>query len=235
MTDKQLFKLALDALEQTLETLDNENSKPGGAIADTIWHSEHETLFDYLTSTIDVFKERLAQPEQEPICPDCKAKVLYECVACSSNNYPPPQRTEQVPVAHLWECLGRWSAYLANNGTQAECAPPSWLVEAVKNATTPPQRTEQEPVAWQFFQGGKWHNGMEVNDHRNHTEAAGVPVRDLYATPPQPKQEPVAWPCLIDSADFSENTITLVMQCEDYKVSAGTHWLSTTPPKEKNT
>ena len=29
---------------------------------------------------------------QEPVCPDCKAKVLYECVACSSNNYP-PQRT----------------------------------------------------------------------------------------------------------------------------------------------
>ena len=46
------------------------------------------------------------------------------------------------------------------------------------------------------------------------------------------EQEPVAWPCLIDSADFSENTITLVMQCEDYKVSAGTHYLSTTPPKE---
>ena len=45
------------------------------------------------------------------------------------------------------------------------------------------------------------------------------------------EQEPVAWPCLIDSADFSENTITFVMQCEDYKVSAGTHWLSTTPPK----
>jgi hypothetical protein len=31
-----------------------------------------------------------AQPEQqvEPICPECKAAVLYECVACSSNNYP---------------------------------------------------------------------------------------------------------------------------------------------------
>ena len=28
----------------------------------------------------------MAQPEPE--CPDCKAKVLYECVACSSNNYP---------------------------------------------------------------------------------------------------------------------------------------------------
>lgn len=46
------------------------------------------------------------------------------------------------------------------------------------------------------------------------------------------EQEPVAWPCLIDSADFSENTITLVMQCEDYKVTAGRHWLSTNSPKE---
>ena len=34
---------------------------------------------------------------QEPVCPDCKAKVLYECVACSSNNYPP--QPEQEPVA----------------------------------------------------------------------------------------------------------------------------------------
>jgi len=53
------------------------------------------------------------------------------------------------------------------------------------------------------------------------------------AQPPQrTEQEPVAWPCLIDSADFSKGTITVVMQCDDYKISAGTHWLSTTPPKE---
>ena len=32
--------------------------------------------------------------EQEPVCPDCKAKVLYECVACSSNNYPPKTKQE---------------------------------------------------------------------------------------------------------------------------------------------
>tara|TARA_R110000823_G_scaffold235561_1_gene361508 strand:+ start:2014 stop:2229 length:216 start_codon:yes stop_codon:yes gene_type:complete len=31
----------------------------------------------------------------EPTCPECKAKVLYECVACSSNNYPPQQRKKQ--------------------------------------------------------------------------------------------------------------------------------------------
>ena len=46
----------------------------------------------------------------------------------------------QEPVAHLWECLGRWSAYLVCNGKQAECSPPSWLVEAIQNATTPPKR-----------------------------------------------------------------------------------------------
>ena len=34
----------------------------------------------------------LERTEQEPVCPECKAVVLYECVACSSNNYP-PQRT----------------------------------------------------------------------------------------------------------------------------------------------
>jgi hypothetical protein len=39
-----------------------------------------------------------------------------------------------------------------------------------------------------------------------------------------------AWPCLIAEADFSQNTMTLTMQCEDYKVSARQHWLSTTPP-----
>jgi hypothetical protein len=95
MTDKDAMKLALEALE--------------------FW-DVHGRLHQPTEEAITALKERLAQPEQEP-------------------------------VAHLWECLGRWSAYLVNNGTQAECAPPSWLVEAVKNATTPPQRkplTKQE-------------------------------------------------------------------------------------------
>jgi hypothetical protein len=36
-----------------------------------------------------------AQPPQrtEPTCPECKAEVLYECVACSSNNYPSKETT----------------------------------------------------------------------------------------------------------------------------------------------
>jgi hypothetical protein len=51
----------------------------------------------------------------------------------------PAQPAVQETVAHLWECLGRWSAYLVANGDQADCAPPSWLVDAVKKATQPAQ------------------------------------------------------------------------------------------------
>jgi hypothetical protein len=82
-----------------------------------------------------------AQPAQEPM----------ECLDCGSNNVGIPatydslvdsvkSQPAQEPVAHLWECLGRWSVYLVSNGEQAECAPPSWLVDAIQNATTPPKR-----------------------------------------------------------------------------------------------
>jgi len=57
------------------------------------------------------------------------------CIACDARAQP-----AQEPVAHLWECLGKWSAYLVTNGKQADCAPPSWLVEAIQNATAPPKR-----------------------------------------------------------------------------------------------
>jgi hypothetical protein len=46
-----------------------------------------------MQSSVDKAVNAMAQPKQgEPVCPECKAGVLYECVACSSNNYP-PQRT----------------------------------------------------------------------------------------------------------------------------------------------
>jgi hypothetical protein len=44
------------------------------------------------------------------------------------------------------------------------------------------------------------------------------------------KQEPVAWPCEIEEADFEKDTITLKMLTSQYVVRAGKHWLSTTPP-----
>lgn len=50
-----------------------------------------------------------------------------------------PALEQGEAVTKLWECLGIWSAYLARNGEQAELSPPSWLMDAVKNATTPQQ------------------------------------------------------------------------------------------------
>jgi hypothetical protein len=66
----------------------------------------------------------------EPTCPECKAEVLYECVACSSNNYPP--QPEQEPVAYpdgdvVGPCVcGSWPG-----GKCLKCP----------RITTPPQRT----------------------------------------------------------------------------------------------
>jgi hypothetical protein len=80
----------------------------------------------------------------------------------------------------------------------------------------------QEPVAWMDADG----NVSDNNDHK----CFPIP---LYTHQPQRmEQEPVImWPCHIIEADFHERTITLGMECGDYKVSAGTHWLSTHPPQ----
>jgi len=102
MTDREAMKLALFALDIV---------------------KIHYTQSRHINEAITALKERLADPmrevqrlgqeiEQEPICPECKAEVLYECVACSSNNYP-PQRTwvglTDDEVKHEW---GVWKASL---------------------------------------------------------------------------------------------------------------------------
>jgi len=49
---------------------------------------------------------------------------------------------QELAVQHLWECLGRWSSYLAVNGTKANMAPPNWLLDAVKAATSQSPKRE---------------------------------------------------------------------------------------------
>ena len=60
---------------------------------------------------VEPMKLYLEPPQQqaEPTCPDCKAAVLYECVACSSNNYPPKQQAE--PVTR--EGFEKWAKFAA--------------------------------------------------------------------------------------------------------------------------
>jgi hypothetical protein len=47
------------------------------------------------------------EPEQgqEPECPECKAVVLYECVACSNNNYPPRREWVGLTDDEIGEAL----------------------------------------------------------------------------------------------------------------------------------
>ena len=64
--------------------------------------------------------------EQEPICPECKAAVLYECVACSSNNYPTRTSadTKNTPAAAQRKPLtDEWIQSRCNQG---------WVFETVK-------------------------------------------------------------------------------------------------------
>jgi hypothetical protein len=84
MTDREAMKLALFALDIV---------------------KIHYTQSRHINEAIAALKERLLpdpmyevqrlgqEIEQEPICPVCKAEVLYECVACSSNNYPQKETT----------------------------------------------------------------------------------------------------------------------------------------------
>jgi hypothetical protein len=110
------------------------------------------------------------------------------------------------------------------------------LEVGTKLYTTPPAAPVQEPViagslSVRYFRGCKSMTNADFDYEGDLPEGDYT----LYTTPPAqpaPVQEPVAWPCLIAEADFSQNTVTLTMQCEDYKVSARQHWLSTTPPAQ---
>jgi len=78
-----------------------------------------------------------------------------------------------------WQCSEVWSLEESQEAA-----------EALRQLLEQPV---QEPCGWQFYQDGKWHNGMDSNDHRANTMAAGFPVRDVYpeAQPAPVQQKPL--------------------------------------------
>jgi len=81
-----------EALKLALEALDMERLH-------YLAHESGNDAPEYILEAIASCEQALAQQAQEPMCPKCKAGVLYECVACSSNNY--PQKSAQEPVDEL--------------------------------------------------------------------------------------------------------------------------------------
>ena len=77
----------------------------------------------------------------EAICAEDVLKV-YQCIklvkqAPTIESEASSRADSGEAVAYLWESIGRWSAYLVSNGSKANLAPPDWLLDAVKNATSP--------------------------------------------------------------------------------------------------
>lgn len=98
----------IEVLKQMQEAL-----KDVGVLTDREWQAVHKNKANELRQAIAELES------QEPVCPECKAEVLYECVACSRNNYP-PQRT--------WVGLTDEEAqWLYNN-----CRTPSTLIDMVE-------------------------------------------------------------------------------------------------------
>lgn len=129
MTKDEALKLALEALERSME------AGLTGIKVDEAITALHQALL---------------QPEcnQHPDAPhgfNRESSHSLGRYVCDCEGWDPE---EQEPVAHLWECIGRWSAYLATNGTQANCAPPDYLVEAINAATAPPKPAQDLIVGY---------------------------------------------------------------------------------------
>lgn len=53
------IKLAIEALQNTIDCIMRENEKNDGPICDTIWYDDHTTLFDYINCELAALR---AQP-----------------------------------------------------------------------------------------------------------------------------------------------------------------------------
>jgi hypothetical protein len=135
---------------------------------------------------ITALKAALEQPEQGPTCPECKAAVLYECVACSSNNYPPKPQPE--PVA----CVIDGDLYFHHEIDWEDLAYQGHGVELLY--TTPPAAQAapvQEPVVF-YRCNGCGHAYEQVHPTRcDCMDAGGFDRVEYFTTPPaaQPEQE----------------------------------------------
>ncbi len=211
------FDLALEALEETLKTLDDANAIPGGPIADTIWYSPYETLFDYLEVRIAAIKQARSAPTsaeyamgyaegfndgckptpvQEPVC-------IYPRCSCNSKDFCDPKRQQALdkkaenarelgldyePVAPVQEDWGPGPHECHSLTASVQEEVPYVLVERDSSGKTTVSAMPSSEVLG--------HNGW------------GFPIKAAA-----PVQEPVAWRYRgilhdFDPSDWAEGPVT---------------------------
>ena len=69
------------AAQDKLESMEREALKQALEALEGVYLSLQLPDLLKVVGPIAALREALAQPAQEPVCPECKAGVLYECVA----------------------------------------------------------------------------------------------------------------------------------------------------------
>jgi hypothetical protein len=204
VSTERALDLALEALEETLKTLDDANANPGGPIADTIWYSSHETLFDYLEAQITAIKQARSAPYvasprvQEPVAwrwknngedkwlneytyldrggPDCpeECEPLYTTPPTAPVQEPVGVFREDDDIGHV-DLMPHQQMKL-KDGDLVYAAPPKAPVQSAERG---------EPVAWIFKPNREllWPNEVERKNPLELNEYA-----PLYTTPPGGRQ-----------------------------------------------
>ncbi len=157
MTDlRQAAQMALEALESGMafdthsDVLQNLRTALRQPEPEKVAQPERRRISDapiYIASDGGFYSrplnQTLEQQQAEPVCPECKAAVLYECVACSSNNYPPKQQCEPVG----WHYTNKAGVSILHCGPSARLDADMKAAKDYPDAhkvtplyTTPPQR-----------------------------------------------------------------------------------------------
>ena len=115
---------------------------------DDLMYKDHKRVIDISNVAITALRTALEQ-QAEPICPDCKAALLYECIGCSSNNYPPQQQAEPVQKLVAWGVFdGNLHDMFFTEEEAQEMVRLKGDGSTVAPLYTAPPQQQAEPVAW---------------------------------------------------------------------------------------
>ena len=190
MTDRELMQQAVEAMEYADACLKKQLTAK----------TKHEYAQDLLMTAGTALRERLAQPEQEPVaCQYAKDVAMPEhrCAAKCQYAQPEQEQWDAIPDAfNEW-----WNADYDDTGNPyRKDSPAYWAWSGWKAASKQP-----EQAYWNAVEG--WVKIDEVREHFDSVgcgviyKTAGEDRTPLYTTPPQRKPLPPQSPCEMTQAE----------------------------------